>query len=174
MFIRPYALLILAIFTIPTGATAQWRGNDSGMCPGGHWMPVPAPGGTTGMQCVQDQPAAPVQPPGCNRLAAQRQNDQRAHAPALNKSTGKWEARQGRNVVTPGGRKVWYQLLGYSGIPYVFLQNVGYVEMDDRYPTMIYPWLSSGDLAQIANAVDLIEGSAMMQCLMDMPTSDAD
>jgi hypothetical protein len=50
--------LFITCFVEPALAQLQ------GLCPGGHWVPVPAPGGTTGAMCVQDQ-VAPRQQLSC-------------------------------------------------------------------------------------------------------------
>ena len=50
--------LLLAWFVIifaASQASAQWVGNDLGMCPNGRWVTIPAPGGTSGARCIPNE-----------------------------------------------------------------------------------------------------------------------
>lgn len=104
------------------------------------------------------------------------------HGPVRNRLTGAWGPRLGRRIALAGVAVaasryayVWCSSLEYDGAAYVELPGVGFVEFDndDRYPGIVAD-LSSGDPERIEAALALVEGSAMMQGLMDMPESDGD
>jgi hypothetical protein len=46
--------------------------------------------------------------------------------------------------------------------------------MGDQNETFFYPGFSSGNVEEVLDAIALIEGSAIMQGLMDIPESDGD
>ncbi len=116
-----------------------------------------------------------VQPRIQQRAMISQQHIQRVQQPAFNRHTGQWGQRMGRTaLVAATGAAIWYSLPDYEGPAYVNLPGVGMVEMDDRYESIIYPDLASGDPDRIASAIALIEGSAMVQGLMEMEESDGD
>lgn len=152
----------------------RWVPGGGGMmcqCPDGSFYGLGRPCGSGAQQRPQMQPQQNFQQ---RRSWVRREHERRAKAPAFNKVTRQWEQRQGQTARASNGRQVWYHPPIYQGPAFVFLYDVGYVEMDDRYDSIIYPDLDSGDPDRILEAVNLIEGSAMMQGLLDMGESDGD
>jgi hypothetical protein len=111
-------------------------------------------------QQPQHQPA-----PRYENLAAI--NSQRATGPAFNTKTNKWEKRSGWTVTAPNGKKIWYHPPIYSGSSYVYLHNVGYVEVEEQFTQFIFPALHSGVPDKVLEAVLLIEGYAIMQGMIE-------
>ena len=95
-----------------------------------------------------------------------QRNNQRANAPAFNKTTQKWERRQGGNVVTHLGGKIWYQTTDYSGPAYVFADFIdAFIELTNNYEEL-YEELSSNDPDRIFAAANQIEEIARNQGLL--------
>jgi hypothetical protein len=106
-------------------------------------------------------------------MRRQQINLQRAQIPLRNRLTGQFEVPRRAAIRTQQGKTISYPRPDYEGILYAFLEGIA-VAMDDRYDSMIYPDLESGDPERIENAVNLIEGSAMSQGLIEMTESDGD
>ena len=105
-------------------------------------------------------------------FAVQQAHAQVATGLAFNRSSQSWEQRQGRTVYSRSGRRIWYQVDVYDGAPYVFVDNVGFVEMDGPQWSQIYADLESGDPDTIETAMALIIGDAEMQGLIPVASGD--
>lgn len=153
------------MFQCPPGSTAvSGGGGMMCQCPDGSYA------GMSGCRAVSRPQYLPPQQTDIamlqRRIAeAKQRNYVRAKAPAFNRATRKWEGRQGLNVVTRLGGKIWYQTLDYDGARYVYADFLdAFVEIGDNYEA-IYQELSSGDPDQISAAGDQIEEIAGNQGL---------
>lgn len=93
--------------------------------------------------------------------------------PAYNVVTHTYEERRGKAVMTKYG-KIWCSLPLYEGPGYVIIPTMigpTFVQIDKFRYLDIYADLTSGVDERIEGAYALVEGSAMMQGLMDLELS---
>jgi hypothetical protein len=161
-----HALLIIAVvsgfflasncakaqFCPPGSRSVAGGGGTMCQCPDGSFAGIS--GCRAGQQQLQRQQPVPVEPRVQRFVQTRDRNAARAHMPALNRTTGRYEQRLGHNVQTKYGQ-VWFPNREYVGPAYVFWYEV-FVEVPEDQYASIFESLSSGDEDQIDTAMNAL------------------
>lgn len=104
-------------------------------------------------------------------VAVNQSNFKQMAAPAYDLLTDTYGERQGNLIMTPRG-KIWCSLPIYAGDGYVVIPStIGptVVRIERKQYAVVYKMLVSRDHDEIQNALGLIDGSAYLQGLIELP-----
>jgi hypothetical protein len=152
-----------AQFCPPGSRAVAGGGGTMCQCPDGSFASI------AGCPTVRQQPRqqpAPVEPRVQQFVQKRALNYAEAHKPALNRNTGRTEARLGQNVTTKAG-KFWLQNLGYAGPAYVYWVEIDiYIEVPEDQYSNLYELLSSNDDSNQDAGLDVLNELRQNEGLM--------